>query len=375
MKAHHKGWNDIHKHWKDHNPEDKDYLDMLSNMEARHKFFGALTSHEDGDHSEVTKVKNKIQQLIDQELEELGFKNQLDEEERNMLAAHTYDEVATKSNFYFKVDEGKGDKNLKVYNFKAPGNKYRHPNVILPHENVNIQKWIDTKSLTKDKLYEIYAYYTLLVDMHIAQIRPGILDDVSYIPPQFNQVTAISKFPNTLNNKFFDMYHRFNEPSKLDMKLMGQLNALKESQPTTDHWDDRGTKYDVEWTEDQKFPHVATRLGYPELREEPIERILGWERAQAHPGYQFQPFVQTPSLSPDPSVNFEEGETIYENHKIGEWIKFWKASAMLSIGLGPGFYVFEIYQGDGAPSLQWMNTNWNFFDIPRQFQDGGDWGV
>jgi hypothetical protein len=27
------------------------------------------------------------------------------------------------------------------------------------------------------------------------------------------------------------------------------------------------------------------------LREEPIEKILGFERAPAHPGYQFQPFV------------------------------------------------------------------------------------
>ena len=202
---------------------------MLANMEARHKFFGALTNHEDGDHSEVTKVKSKIQQLIDQELEELGFKNKLAKEEKDLLTADTYNEVATKQNFYFKIDENKLDKNLKVYNFNAPGNKHRRPDVILPHECVNIQNWIDTDSLTEDKLYEIYAYYTLMVDMHIAKIRPGILDELSYIPPQFNQVTAIHRFTSTINNKFFDKCHRFNEPSKLDMKLMGQLQTLREA--------------------------------------------------------------------------------------------------------------------------------------------------
>lgn len=37
--------------------------------------------------------------------------------------------------------------------------------------------------------------------------------------------------------------------------------------------------------------------------------------------------------------------------------------------------MFEIYQGDGAPSLQWMADNWNWFDIPRQFQDGSGWNT
>jgi hypothetical protein len=64
-----------------------------------------------------------------------------------------------------------------------------------------------------------------------------------------------------------------------------------QNRPTVDHWDERGSKYDVEWTEDQKFPHVATRLGFPMLREEPIEKIVGLERAPANPGYQFQPFL------------------------------------------------------------------------------------
>ena len=79
----------------------------------------------------------------------------------------------------------------------------------------------------------------------------------------------------------------------IEKKWQAQLDA----RPQTSHYDHgKGTKYDVEWTEDQKFPHVATRLGFPMLREEPIERIIGFERSQANPAYQFQPFVQIPSM-------------------------------------------------------------------------------
>ena len=134
------------------------------------------------------------------------------------------------------------------------------------------------------------------------------------------------------------------------------------NRPKAHHYDhDKGSKYDVEWTEEQKFPHVADRLGYPILREEPIEKILGLERAPAHPGYQLQPFVQTPSMDPDPTLNFEQGEVIYENKKVTEWIRFWKTATAGVLCLWPGFYMFEIYAADGVPSLRWMGDNWNFW--------------
>jgi len=44
-------------------------------------------------------------------------------------------------------------------------------------------------------------------------------------------------------------------------------------------------------------------------------------------------------------------------------------------GISPGFYVFEMYCGDGTPSINWMAENWNWWTIPKQFQDGSGWGV
>lgn len=292
-----------------------EYIETLNNLDARQKFFQKLTTPDEGNHSEVNKVRAKIASLIQHEIAEMDFKNKVGSEELALLESDMYNEVATNSNFYFKYDANKADKNLAVYNFDAPGNKYRHPNVILPHEHCDIQHYIDTKDLTKDKLFEIYGYYSLLIDMHIAQVRPGIIQEKSYIPPHMNQASKEYVEDENLNNMFFEHYHRWREPatSELwDIELRFQ-EALR-NRPTTSHYDhDKGTKWDVDWTEDQKFPHVATRLGFPILREEPIERILGIERSPANPGYQFQPFVQTPPMEPDAELNFEEGEVIYEN--------------------------------------------------------------
>jgi len=80
-------------------------------------------------------------------------------------------------------------------------------------------------------------------------------------------------------------------------------------------------------------------------------------------------------MEPDASLNFEEGEVIYENNKVGEWIKFWKACFITIFGISPGFYIYEIYCADGTPSIHWMADNWNWADIPLQFQDGSGWDL
>ena len=66
------------------------------------------------------------------------------------------------------MDETKVDKNIKIYNTKAPGITYRKPSVILEHEHVHIQHYIDSKKLKGDKLFEIYAYFNYLIDLHIS---------------------------------------------------------------------------------------------------------------------------------------------------------------------------------------------------------------
>lgn len=57
--------------------------------------------------------------------------------------------------------------------------------------------------------------------MHIAQIRPGMIDDKSYVPPHFNQMATFNRPDLNLNNMFFDHYHRWREPTRelLDVEI------------------------------------------------------------------------------------------------------------------------------------------------------------
>jgi len=80
-------------------------------------------------------------------------------------------------------------------------------------------------------------------------------------------------------------------------------------------------------------------------------------------------------MDPDPTLNFQQGETIYENRNVIEWTRFWKISTIATFGVFPGFYVFEMYAADGAPSLSWMEDNFITWSIPAQFQDGSGWGL
>jgi hypothetical protein len=116
---------------------------------------------------------------------------------------------------------------------------------------VDIQHYVDTKTLTPEKLDEIYAYHSLLIDMHIADIRPGIFNDKSYVPPHLIPFNPKMTPDINLENKFFEYYHRMREPPRYLLDYKEKLEKEQKALPTTHHYDhDKGSKYDVEWTDD-----------------------------------------------------------------------------------------------------------------------------
>ena len=80
-------------------------------------------------------------------------------------------------------------------------------------------------------------------------------------------------------------------------------------------------------------------------------------------------------MDPDATLNFQLGETIYENRGVVEWTRFWKTAFVSTFGLFPGFYVFEMYAADGLPSVDWISENYMTWQIPKQFQDGSGSGL
>lgn len=363
--------------WK--NEEYDEILTMKAGSEERTSFFKNLSEPKKGEHSEITNTKKKIRKLLDQELEFLGFKNQLKEEEALVLVDETLREVDEKKTFFYRYDDNKVNTNKRIHDINAPGNKYKKPSVIIPHEHVHPQHYIDVKTMTDDDIQEIYGLYSYYIDLHISQVRRNI-HDRAYVPHQFNTLAYLESGINekSIDNRFFEYYHRWREPERTWRSQTQEIDHEAElaAMPINPHPHPRATdNRDVEWTEDQKFPHVANRKGYPIMGQDPFETILGLERAPAHPSYQFQAFVQTPSMDPDPTLNFEKAETIYENLRVGEWVRMWRWIGAFTLPWWPAFYTFEIYQGDGAPSLQWLQEMTAIAPIPLQCQDAGDWNL
>lgn len=87
---------------------------------------------------------------------------------------------------------------------------------------------------------------------------------------------------------------------------------------------------------------MADRLGHPEFIGTPLERLYKLENDIYHPEYVDQPFVRTPRLKPDASLNFEEGEVLYENTRLLEWLKFWQLTAFTGAAYGVLFVPYQL---------------------------------
>ena len=128
-------------------------------------------------------------------------------------------------------------------------------------------------------------------------------------------------------------------PIKADIEWQHEY----ENRPVTDHYHpEKGYKYDVETAWEDKQPHVADRMGYPEILGTPFERLLRLEGEIYHPTYLDQPFIQTPTSDPHQNLNFEEGEVVYENTQILEWAKFFNLSVWSAYGFCAFFVPYSL---------------------------------
>lgn len=132
--------------------------------------------------------------------------------------------------------------------------------------------------------------------------------------------------------------HRFINDAVFNYKFLSEMSNIKawqqeiDSRPVTSNFHlDKGYKFDVEVPKENRYPHVADRLGYPELLGTDIERLFRLENEYLHPGYLDQPFVQTPPINPNAELTFEEGEVVYENPNVHEIAKFTEATGAFGL--------------------------------------------
>lgn len=106
---------------------------------------------------------------------------------------------------------------------------------------------------------------------------------------------------------------------------------------THDYNHAKGYKYDVPVKAEEKYSYVADRLGHPEFFGTPMDRLLKLEKDIFHPVFTDQPFVHMPTQYPSGSLNFEQGEVVYENTRVLEWIRAFQLGNIALLAYGGVF--------------------------------------
>ncbi len=125
-------------------------------------------------------------------------------------------------------------------------------------------------------------------------------------------------------------FHSKHDQNRLD----DERKELIEKMPVNDHYHPgKGRKTDVKTPYEERHPHIADRLGHPEIFLSPVESLLRVDRTKTHPTFLDQPFIQTPGADCEKNLDFEVGELIYEKSDQMEWNRFFHY----------GFNTFYIY--------------------------------
>jgi len=167
-------------------------------------------------------------------------------------------------------------------------------------------------------------------------------------------------------------YHsRISKPSN----ILEWEEELK-NRPVTEHYHhDKGSKFDVRVPLEERYPHVADRLGHPEIFPTPLETLLRLERFLCHPGYLDQPFVKIPNAEPDTDLDFTSGEILYQNPKAAEWGRFWSANYLFTLVYLAGWNPYISFVVSSTPSFKvreevfapFYEQNWYNWDYYQMF--------
>lgn len=233
-------------------------------------------------------------------------------------------------------------------NAKTSYKKYPY----LPHQDPSSPEYIPSELDEYHDKVEVTAYNTVIdnfkndlkvqrevwdainnLDRPYKKGTPGIhtnLDPNGLAKPELEDIGFARRNPYQDYEQTFANEDRFiaNSPFHYDLKFkhIAEWENERRNRPVTKKFSAKGYKYDVEVKYEDRYEYVADRLGHPEFLGTPIEFLLRLEGDIYHPTYLDQPFIQKPSAKPHPSLNFEQGEIIYENTRVLEWLKFWQAS-------------------------------------------------
>lgn len=238
----------------------------------------------------------------------------------------------------------------------------------LPHQDPNSPEYIYSELDEYHEKTEANAYNTLIdnfkndlklqrevwnainnLDRPYKRGIPGIdtnLDPNGPAQPKLQDLGFPRRDPQNDIEYTFRNEDRFiaNTPfiTNIEYSNVKQWEEERRNRPVTRNIHSKGYKYDVELKPEEKFEYVADRLGHPEFVGTPFEVLFRLESDMYHPTYVDQPFVKTPRHKADESLNFEQGEVLYENTKVLEWIKFYQTTILSAVAFMTVFVPYNL---------------------------------
>lgn len=344
---------DAYMHWtvnmlrqKSHDAQIMAGNTKLEQCKARAEFFSKITKIEEGDSHILKGLKKKLDKVVKSDLKYEQFKHDYNKELETKAINKIIEE---KKLAYSSIQIVKAN---ELSDLKSSQNPNYHPIGITPHDHIEIGNWIKNPNKIENEKDKYLALYDIIIDEHLKRVRPdGVEDDtLKYVKTEHKPL-----------EKFYDKYtdnNVFDYVCKLDsefyVKYKEEINKIIEDKEVTE---DPNRPTDRHWNDEHKFPHVADRLGWEELEEGPLDKNMFIERLASVPIYQWQPFVQTPSLNPDINLDLEEGETLYEDKWAYEWALFWKIM-ILVVPVMMFILLIQVYENNAFPSHR-IKSRWS----------------
>ena len=210
---------------KDKNPLDqlRDRFKLISSNFL--KFINLeITKTSEDDHHHETRIlhhlKEKLQEVITTELEFEEFKSSYNKEiEDNVIT-----KIIEKKNFFYGIQQNKTETNLKLASLTSPMNPKKVIFDVTAEEHIHPQHWLDHPKQEINDRFKYFAFFDLILDNHMRQVRPNnVFDDpMTYVKPN-NRPLNFSE-NDFCNNMWYDYFFTLNnevtEAFKHDMDLV-----------------------------------------------------------------------------------------------------------------------------------------------------------
>lgn len=304
---------------------------------AKAEFFSKVTHIEENDSHILKNLKNKLKKIIEADVKYEKFKYDYSKE----LESKALERLVEKKKVAYS--ELTVSNNKVLSDLKSPLNPYFKTVSPTPHDHIDITHWKSNTNQLNAEKHKYLAMYDIILDQSLSRIRPeNSNDDVfKYVKEEYKP--SKEYYDAFADNTVFDYVCK--NDSEFYIKAREEIdNFFKKDEEEDPH-----RPSDRHWKDEYKYPHVADRLGWYQLMENPIDKNPFLERIDSVPLYQWMPFTQTPSLNPDVDLDLELGEVLYEDKWAYEWALLMKL-LLLVAPIGLFIYLIQAYENNSVPS-------------------------